>query len=86
MVALGVAHPLLDDLDQLLQKAQAVVVAADQGFLGQGNGERIVLAIGQPTLQMAVQVAVEFANGVGQLGWLILQAEMQQWRLCGDYF
>ena len=50
VVALGVAHPLLDDLDQLLQKAQALVVASDQGFLGQGNRERIVLAIGQPTL------------------------------------
>ena len=53
--------------------------------MGQGNREWIVLAIGQPTLQMAVQVAVQLTNSVGQLGWLILQAERQQWRLCGDH-
>jgi len=85
VVALGVADPLLDDLDQLLQKAQALVVATDQGFLGQGNRERIVLAIGQPTLQMAMQIAVEFTNRIGQLRWLVLQAEMQQRSLCGDH-
>ena len=67
-MALGVFHPLLNQLNQLLQKSQGLLVAAHQGFLGEVDGRGFVLAVGQPALQGPLEIAVELAAWVGQ-GW-----------------
>jgi hypothetical protein len=82
-VSLGVLHPVLNDLHQLLQEHQRPLVAAHQGLLGQVHRRRVMLAVGQPALQGAHQVAVEVPHRVGQLGFVLLQAGLQQGRRLG---
>jgi hypothetical protein len=77
-MALGVLDPVLNDVHQLLQKHQRPLVAAHQRLLGQVYRRWIVLAIGQPAIQGARQVAVEVAHRIGQLRFVVLQTGLQQ--------
>ena len=77
-VPLGVLHPILNDLHQLLQEHQRPLVAAHQRFLGHIHRRRIVLTIGQPALQGPHQVAIEPTHRIGQLGFRLLQAALQR--------
>ena len=69
-MALGVLHPVLDDLQELIEEPQRPLIAAHQGLLGQIHRGRIVLAIGQPAFDCAHQVAVETPHRIGELGFV----------------
>ena len=76
---LGVLHPVLNDFDELLQEAQATPVASRERFLGEIDGGGIVLAIGQPALEVAHQIGIEPADGEWQLQHALVQARLNQW-------
>ena len=82
-VPLGVFHPVLDDLQELVQEAQGALIAAHQSLLGQIHRRRIVLTIGQPALDGPHQVAVETAHRIGELGLVAGQAGFQRRRRAG---
>ena len=76
-MALGVFHPVLNDLKELIEEAQGPLIAAHQGLLGQIHRRRIVLAIGQPAFDGAHQIAVEASHWIGELGFVGGQAGVQ---------
>ena len=82
-VALGVFHPILNQLDQLVQEGQGLLVAAHQRFLGEFDGRRFMLAIGEPSLQGSKQILVQLAAGIGQRWFDAVEAGLQCRRLSG---
>ena len=82
-MALGVLHPVLDDLQELIEEAQRPLIAAHQGLLGEIHGRGIVLAIGQPALDGAHQIPVQAPYRIGKLGFVDGQAGLQWWRRPG---
>ena len=54
------------------------IAAAHQRFLGHIHGGPIVLAVGQPAVEGSHQVTIEVAHRIGQMGFVLLQAGLQQ--------
>ena len=69
-----------------MQKAQALLFAAHQSFLRQRDRQRVMLAVGQPPLQITMQITIEMPCRVGQLQWLGIKAQTERWRLVCENF